>query len=205
MNNLHWPYIRAKLREAVLILPHFFKNPVQGMRTLPEWEWPTILILQAIWAAACAVVANLIDRDLLGIFTGLILAPIANVLLVAIGAGFFFYTFMFFFDREIPYRQLYVTLLFAAIPVQIVSVVAGLLPPIFLAGAAGMLMLLFVAFVDRFHLDRKKTRALLGGLMALYAVFWGVQLAKSSSKRQNLRQIATPESMDTLERELKGN
>lgn len=204
MTHINWEIIRAKLREAVLVLPHFFKNPPQGMRTLPDWEWPTILILQAAFAAACGILANLVDRDLIGMVTALVISPVSSLLMLAVGAGFFYYTFMFFFNREIPFRQICVTMVFAAIPVHIVMIVAGIVPPILLIGAAAMMLLLFVAFVERFHLDRKKVRGLLGGLFALYLVFWGVQLAKTTTKHKNLRQIATPESMDTLENELRG-
>src|SRR6185312_15116339 len=103
MRNFDWPLIKAKLREAILVLPHFFKNPVQGMRTLPHWEWPETLILQALFAAACALIGSAIERDLLGMVTGVVLAPIAYMLMITIGAGFFYYIFKFSFQREIPY------------------------------------------------------------------------------------------------------
>jgi hypothetical protein len=202
MTNINWPIIRAKLKEAVLALPHFFKNPVQGMRMLPEWDWPTMVILQGAFAAACGVLAALIDRNIIGMFTGIIIAPIVNILLVGIGAGFFFYVFMFYFKREIPYRQVYLHVLFAAIPIQIVTVVATRLPPIYLVGAAATLLLLFVAFIDVFQMERKKTRNLLGALMVIYTIFWAVQLVRISSKHQSLRMKATPESLDILEKEM---
>ncbi len=202
MMSINWPIIRAKLKEAVLVLPHFFKNPVQGMRMLPEWDWPTMLILQGAFAAACAVIANLVERNFLGMITGIVIAPIVNYLFVAIGAGFFFYVFMFYFKREIPYRQVYLHVLFAALPIQIVTVVAAFLPPIFLIGAAATLFLLFVAFVEVFQMDRRKVRNLLGAMMIIYTVFWAAQLVRTSSKHQSLRMKATPESLDILEKEL---
>jgi hypothetical protein len=202
MMNINWPIIRAKLKEAILVLPHFFKNPVQGMRMLPEWDWPTLLILQAAFAAACSVVQNILERDIIGMFTGLIIAPLAHILMIAIGSGFFFYTFMFFFKREIPFRQIYIHLVFASIPVQIVMIVAGLVPPIVLLGAAGTFLLMYIAFVDVFQMERQKTKKMLIGLMALYTIFWATQLVTYTSKHKTLRQKATPESLDILEKEL---
>jgi hypothetical protein len=201
MMNINWPSIRAKLREAILILPHFFKNPVQGMRTLPDWDWPTILILQGAFSAACALLANLVERDIFGMITGLVIAPVANYLMVSIGAGLFFYTFMFFFQREVPYRQIYVHLIFAAIPVQVVMIVAGYMPPILLLGAAAMMMLLYVGFTENFHLDRPKLKKLLLGLICLYALFWAVQIVRITSKQKGMRLKATPETLDILEKE----
>ncbi|NJM10453.1 MAG: hypothetical protein HC883_06295, partial [Bdellovibrionaceae bacterium] len=87
MPNINWTLIREKLKKAVLTLPHFFKNPVQGMRTLPDWDWPTMLLLQGAFAAACAVIANVLDRDIVGIVTGLVIAPISSIVVVAVITG----------------------------------------------------------------------------------------------------------------------
>lgn len=172
------------------------------MRTVPEWDWPTLLILQGAFAAACAIIANLVSRDIIGMFIGLVMGPVFSYLMVAVGAGFFFYTFQFFFKREIPYRQVYTHLVFATIPLLIVIMVAPILPPIMLIGTAGTLMLLYVAFVDVFQMERVKTKKLLIGLMVIYTVFWTSQLVQTTTKHKTLRQKATPESLDILQKEL---
>ncbi len=202
MIHFNWPILRAKLKEAIFVLPQFFKNPVQGMRNLPSWDWPTVLVLQGAFAAVCSTLSNILERDIIGVFIGLLIAPLANYLLLAIGTGFFFYTFMFFFKREVPYRQIYLHMLFASIPAQIALIIANLIPPVFLIGAAAMLMLLYVSFVDVFYMDRAKAKRLLIGLMVIYAVFWATQLIRSSAKHERMRLKATPESLDILQKEL---
>jgi hypothetical protein len=202
MNHLHWPTIKAKVREAILVLPHFFKNPVQGMRALPQWEWPETLILQALFAASCAVLGKLIERDFIGLLLSLVIAPIAFILCVAIGTGFFYYVFKFFFAREVPFRQIYMHVLFAAIPTLIVSIIASLIPPIMLLGVVGTMILLGVGFVANFQLPARKVRNMLLGLLALYTVFWVISLVGTSTKQKSIRVRATPESLDILEKEL---
>ena len=172
------------------------------MRTLPAWDWPTILILQAAFAAGCAVLANAVARNWLGMFTAIVIGPVTQLLVISICAGFFYYTFMFFFSREVPYRQVYLTLIFAAIPAVIVSI----LTPIFLAaplvGGAASLGLLYVGFVDNFYLDRTKIRKLLFGLMLVYIVCWAYQMIGTTNRHERMREKATPESLDILEKEL---
>lgn len=202
MRNINWDLLRAKLKEAIFVLPHFFKNPVQGMRNLPDWDWPTMLVLEAAFAAICGVISNLLERNILGMITGLIIAPLAHLIVMAIATGFFYYTFMFFFKREIPYRQIFLTLMFAAIPLQILNVAVHLIPPLVLVGLAASMFLLFVAFVDNFHLDRAKVSKMLVGILAIYAIFWAIQLVRVTSKHERLRMKATPESLDILEKEL---
>ncbi len=202
MRNINWTAIKAKLREAVLTLPHFFKNPVEGMRTLPDWEWPETLILQAIFASCVAFVSNLLDRDFLGAMTGLFIAPVSFILLTGIGSGFFYYLFKFYFHRDIEYRRIYINLLFAAIPALIVSIVAFMLPPIMLVGAVACALLLYVGFVSNFQLPQRKLRDLLIGMLIVYALFWVVMLIGNTSKHKTMRMKATPESLDILEKEL---
>lgn len=202
MNTINWTLIRARLKEAILVLPHFFRNPVQGMRTLPAWDWPTILILQSAFAAICTMLAQAVARSIFGVITGLIVGPIVQLSIVAIGAGFFYYVFFFWFRREIPYRQIYITLVFAAIPAMIVNILHPLLAPAPILGVIASMALLFVGFVDNFYLDRVKIRNLLAALTIIYAACWAVQMVGTTkaTKRQHMR--ATPESLDILEKEL---
>lgn len=203
MRNIDWVHLRARLKEGILVLPHFFKNPVQGMRTLPDWDWPTMLVLQGAFAAACAVIGNLLERDIIGMFTGIILAPLASIVVLAVGTGFFYYTFMFFFRREIPFRQIYLHLIFAAIPSQLTAVAATVVPPIILIGVAASMYLLFVGFTDNFHLEREKVKKLVIALGVIYGIFWAAQFVSYSNKHDRMRLKATPESLDILEKELK--
>jgi hypothetical protein len=201
-STLSWPIIKARLKEAVLVLPHFGRNPVQFMRNLPPWEWPEMLILQAIFAAACAVLTSAVARNFLGVITGIVVGPVTQLLIVSISAGFFFYLFMFYFHREVPYRQIYIHLMFAAIPAMLCNILAPVIPPATLIGIVGTAMLLFVGFVSNFHLDRMKVRNILGGLVLIYIVCWAVQMVTFSNKHERLREKATPESLDILEKEL---
>ncbi len=200
--KIDWADIKARLREAVLILPNFFKNPVQGMRNLPHWDWPTMLILQGILAAVTTVLAQVIGRDYIGAVVGIVIAPITSYLILFIGSGFFYYLFMFFFQREIPYRQIYTHLLFASVPAALVSILTSFVPPVILLGLIATCLLLYVGFVDNFHLDRRKVRNVLIGLMIGYIVFWIFQIIRMTSRHDSMRLKATPESLDILEKEL---
>ncbi len=203
MKDINWESIKVKVREAIFVLPHFFRNPIEVMRNLPDWEWPEILILQALFAAATSVIANIIARDIFGVIFGIVIAPITLLLISVIASGFFFYVFKFAFDRNLDFRKIYVHILFASIPTMIVSTVAAIIPPIMLVGALASALLLFTGFVSNFQIPQKKLRNLLLGMLAIYALYWCFLLFNGTAKHKSLRQKATPESLDILERELK--
>ena len=203
MSKFNWEYIKQTLREDLVVLPHFFRNPIQGMRHLPPWQWPTILILQGGFALVCSVIANLIVRDFFALLTGIVVVPIMNYMMVAVVSGFFYYFAKFRFHREVPFRAVYLNVLFASIPLVILTTVTSLVPPLVLVGCAAGLLLLFVGFVDNFQFPARPLRNLFLVIMTVYAAYWGFQQVSMSSKHKTLQKRASPESLDILEKEMK--
>lgn len=200
--GINWAHYKQKLREDVVVLPHFFKNPVNGMRNLPHWEWPTILILQGAFAAGCSIVGNFIERDYFGLITGIIVAPLTSIIMGGIITGFFHYAFLFYAKRELSFRAIYLNVLFASIPLLVVNMVVYLVPPIILVGLAASLILAYVGFVDTFGVPRTPLKRLFIGIFVVFTAYWGFQQLQTTHKHKTLRQKATPESLDILEKEL---
>lgn len=202
MSMYNWVDIKAKLKEAILALPHFFKNPVQGMKQIPNWEWPETLILQGAFALACGEMKNVIERDVIGFFTDIVLSPLAAYVVTAIAAGVFYYLLRFFFQREADYRTIYLHIVFAGIPAQISYIVTKFFPPVNLLGLAVAIYLLHVGLVFRFQIDGQKLKKIFLGVFALFVIWWGFQIYTVNFRRESLRQKALPESLDILEKEL---
>lgn len=202
MSKFNWQDIKFKLKEAIFALPHFFKNPVQGMRELPHWDWPTLLILQMAFALFCGELKNMIERDIIGFFTDIVISPLAAVAVTAIISGWFYYGIKFVFGREVSFHSLYTHVVFAGIPAQISYIVTKHFPPVNILGLAVSVYLLHVGFVHNYQLDKGKLKKLFIGLMVLFTTWWAVQFVSMNVRRDSLRQKATPESLDILEKEL---
>lgn len=202
LEKVDWLQLRAKIREALLTLPHFIKNPIEGMKTLPHWEWAETLILHAGFAAICGVLKSLVERNFLGVIFSVVLAPISAILSTMIFAGLFYYIFYFFFQRQLPFLRVYMVVLFASIPVLIVNTITSFLPPISLLGVVASSILLYVGLIEEFKLPREKVKKLIGAMLLIYIIIWVVQLIDTSTRHQIFRMKATPESLDILEKEL---
>ncbi len=203
--HIDWDRLKLQLKEAALTLPNFFKNPVQGMRSLPDWQWSEILILQAIFVISCSTLANLLQRDLLGLITGIFISPLTALVFSTVGTAFFFYLFKFASHRDLSFRLIYMHLLFASIPLMVVTVIAHLLPPAMIIGAIASAALLYIGFVANFKLPEKHVRNVIAALLAIYTVYWLLVLINNTRSHKSMRLRATPESLDILERELKSN
>lgn len=196
------PY-RAKLNEAIATLLRFLKNPVQGMRTLPNWDWVVLGCFHAAIAAACGLVSGLITLRISKVISGLIIFPISTTILLLIISGFFYYTFLFVFHKEISFRKLATVVVFANLPNLFLSVGVGYIPPLSLVGMGVSAALLVVGLVEVSHVDRKNITKLVGGLFALYCIFWIYGAISNSQEKRSIKDMATPESLDILEKEMR--
>jgi hypothetical protein len=201
--SFDWNRFRSSVEQAFRTLPHFLKNPIEGMKNLPDWDWPTLITLQAAFAAACGMMMQLVQHHIIAAILAFIIDPIVGNVVNLILSGFFFYTFMFFFKRHIPFRTIYTHLLFASIPVFLVTILSPFVPLVGLVGLGAACILLILGFSYNFQLPIYKVRNLIIGIFLLYAFMMAFQLVSLRGGKENLRIRATPESLDILEKELK--
>lgn len=202
---MSYQHFKEVFLQALLALPRFLKNPIQGMKDLPDWEWPILLALQALLGLVCGLLAAFLSRSLPLIITSVIIAPISTVAVNLILSGFFYYTFLFLFRSEIPFRAIVTHMLFASIPVLLCNVISPVIPFIGIIGVAASAFLLYVGFRENLRLDEKKLQVLLGGLVGIYLLSFAFQMIRFHQPDQNLKIRATPESLDILEQELKSD
>ncbi|MEK6556261.1 MAG: YIP1 family protein, partial [Bdellovibrionota bacterium] len=165
------PY-KAQALECARVLLQFLKNPVLGMRQLPTWDWPTLILFHTALAATFGFLGGLISLRFGRVFSGLIIYPISTLFIVAIISGFFYYTFLFIYHRELDFKKLVTLVVFAHLPNTFLSIFAYHLPPIILMGVAASGMLLIVGLTELSQIDRKKIIQLVGGIVTLYVAFW---------------------------------
>lgn len=201
--SFDWARYRLSLQQAFNTLPHFLKNPIEGMRHLPDWDWPTLITLQGAFAVVCGVISDVITRHFLTAILSVFVAPVVATAVNLILSGVFFYTFLFFFGRHVDYRKIFTHLLFASIPLLLSSILTPFVPLVQLIGIGASGLLLIVGFSHNFEFPIKKVRNLIFGLFTAYAILMVAQLLSTRGNRENLRLRATPESLDILEKELK--
>lgn len=193
--------IQAEITLKVLF--QFIKNPIEGMRHLPQWEWPILLTFQAAMAAVAGAGAGFVAKSISGVFTGLIFVPVSNALISSVVAGFFFYTFMFVFNQPVNFLRMYTHVVFAQIPALAIYCLTPLLPPLVLLGPAAAGLLLIVGFTDNFGLERKKATKFIGTVFAIFCILWILNSINYRRQIESFSDKVTPESMDKLEEEMK--
>jgi hypothetical protein len=201
--SFDWARYRLSLHQALSTFPHFLRNPIEGMKHLPDWDWPTLLTLQGAFATLCGFTADIITRHFLTAILSFIISPIVAVVVNFILSGFFYYTFMFFFGKHVEFRRIFTQLLFASIPLLLSTLLVPFVPLFQLVGVAAAGLLLIVGFSHNFEFPIKKVRNLISLLFVVYALMLVAQTISTRGGKESLRLRATPESLDILEKELK--
>lgn len=195
------PYKKQAI-ECFHTLVGFLKNPVEGIKNLPNWDWPTLVAFHLALSAACGLMGGILSIRLGRIFSGLIVFPLSSLFIAALLTGFFYYTLLFVFHRETDFKKLATLVIFANIPFLFLSIFDYYLTPIVVFAILASGMLLIVGLTELTQLPRRKITQWIGGMMAIYVAFWIYGAISSSYEGRATKDLATPESLDILEEEL---
>ena len=198
-----WQKYRLHLKEILLFLPHYFRSPVQSMRSLPNWEWTTILLLHGLFGALVGLVSGVLKANLLSVLFNPIISAVSALLIGILGAAFLFYFSLFYLNRKLDLQRLYVLVALASLPMLSLRVLSFIGSPINLIGFFVTCLLTVVGLVENFAIERKIAIRLMGGVFALFFVFWVAGVVVGSRSSVDRKESIKPESMDQLQREMK--
>ena len=204
-SKIDWQAFQSRTKEVLHFLLEYFKNPIIGIRQTPEWDWPTVIIVQGALSSICGLLSGVVAQSVSGALLGFLFFPITSVVTHFVVSGFFYYTFLFFYKNQVAFRQLYIVTVLANLPFIVLTILSPLLRPVTLVGLAVTGLLLLVGFVENFQLPKRSLARFLLVLYAIYVIMWVVSTLNLSKKETAFRKMATPESLDILEKELRGD
>lgn len=167
-----------KTIEVSKVLLDYLKNPIEGIKFIPDWGYRTLLFVLLSVAMISGLTTGLIGLSFLKILNGLIVLPVMACLMITVGTIFFYYSFQIFFNSTVPIKKLVTLLIFANIPFFIFQIVSDFIPPITLIGLAFTSFLLIVGFVEHFSFAKVKVMRLVGAVyvvIALYGIYHTVK------------------------------
>jgi hypothetical protein len=195
--------ISARVRELLSFLPTFFKNPVETIKHVPSWDWPTVVILEVFVAAITAVLGGIVGRNFLAMLGGLFVGPIMGLLLSFITAGILYYAVLFAMKTEIEYRKVFIVVVLSKLLPHCVEVFAPLSrAPVHFAAIVLTAVFINLGLVYNFMLEKKKTFQIVGALTAMALLMWAYTTVVDVTTKNIKVQDYTPESLDQIHKEL---
>lgn len=181
----------------------FAKNPVQGMKNLPEWNLSVAIITQLSIAALSGIISGILLGKLSKILNGFIALPISTLFFTTLISMSFFYLFKFFYKREIPFKKIFLIIIWASWPWLIFSPLMDIVEPLRILGLCASGLLLIIGMHEHTQLGKYQLSRLVFGAIIIYTLFWLIQIFQMNETKRDYRRMATPESLDILEKEFK--
>lgn len=195
--------ISARLRELLTFLPTFFKNPIEGIKRVPSWDWPTVIILETFVAAITSALGGIVARHFLAVLGGIFVGPIMGLLISFISAGILYYAVLFIMKTELEYKKVFIVVVLAKLPAHFLEILAPFArAPVHFFAIVLTASFLITGLVYNFMLEKKKTFQIVGGLTVIALIMWAYSTVVDVTTKNIKVQDYTPESLDQIHKEL---
>lgn len=194
------PY-RDQIKQLLDFLFHYIRNPIQTIKNVPDWPWPQLLICFVAIAAITGTVAGILSLRFSEIIFGLILFPISSLIGGALLSGFYYYTFMFVFQKQTAFKTLFTIVTLSLIPFFALYTLSKFVPLLQLVGFAVSGLLMIVGLTESTQIDRKKIIKLVAGLYLVYALMTIINMINWERENKSYKDIVTPDSVELLKKE----
>lgn len=151
---------------------HYLRNPIEGIKSLPEWSWGSLVICMVGLSMASGVISGFIPPSFFRIVGGLVLSPVVGVASGMVGSLLIYYYFQVFEKRTCSLRKIFTLILFANIPFFVFQTISEIIPPITLLGFAFAAMLLAVGLTENFKMEKRRAVRLAAILFCVIFVLW---------------------------------
>lgn len=195
------PQLRNELRDLLRFLLKFAKNPVEAIRSSPDWTWPATVSLQVGISLIAGALSGVLSKSFLNFVAGLFILPLMSLLFAVLISFFIVSFFAFFMSRTLDRRRVFAIVVIANIPHLLMQIFSGFVPPLGLIGFAATCFLLVVGINEHFQIPRPILNRLAFGLFITYFIFWGIYQYQASQQAQRFE--LAPKALDDLEREVK--
>ncbi len=160
------------LKALVSGLVEFVKNPVQRIKTLPDWNWESVFTVQVLLALASGVLSGLIKLNFYRVLYGILLMPVVTTITALLLALFIYYYFQFFENRSESYRKIFIFVILASIPFYLFQILSEYFAPISLIGFGFTSLLGIIGLVENFQVEKKRAYILVGSLFIIVLLAW---------------------------------
>jgi len=161
-----------EVKELVEYIIEFVKHPVEKIKSLPDWNWPSLLMLHLVLSVISGVLAGLLKFNLYRIGFGLFLMPIVAMTTALLLAMFLYYYLQFFEHKTESFRKIFTLVVLSSIPFYFFQVVSEYFSFISIIGFAMTSLLGMVGLCENFGVHRKRASIVAGTLFVLVFLTW---------------------------------
>jgi hypothetical protein len=160
------------VKELMEYLIEFVKNPVEKIKTLPDWNWGSLFLLHLVLSVISGVLAGALKINLLRVAAGLFIMPVVATTTALLMAMFLYYYFQFFEKRTESFRKLFTLVVLSSIPFYFFQIVSEYFSFISVIGFAMTSLLGMVGLCENFKVEKQRASIVAGFLFVLVFLTW---------------------------------
>lgn len=203
IDQFNWEEFKARAFETFTFLKHFLKNPIEGIKRVPNWDWSTIIVFEILVGGATGIMNGIVSKSLLRLFGSIVISPIYGVVLGLAVAGLIYYAVMFLIQTQLEYKRVFIVVCIALVPGQILNILSPVFEPIGLISLGISCLMLIVGLAENFMLEKKRIAKIVITIAAVVALFWIFSFLQSSPLKKHVsKEDFTRESLSQLQKEL---
>lgn len=153
-------------------LIEFVKHPIQKISELPDWNWPSLLVVHIVLSIVSGVLAGLLKLNFYRVAFGLLLMPLVSTVSVLLMSLFLYYYFQFFENRIENFRKIFTLVVLSSIPFYLFQIISEYFSAISLIGFAFASLLSIVGLCDNFRVEKKRAYQLVGLIFGIVVIAW---------------------------------
>lgn len=158
--------------DVARFLADFVRSPIQIIKKLPPFDWVQVLLLQTIVASISGFSAGALSGSLLSMFGNILFYPISSILLHSLGAIVLQFLLKHSQNLDLNFLSLYFLLVVVNIPAFALRVLTGLGMPVAPISLAVSMMLLTVALVEVYKLEKNKVLKWMAIFYTGFIIVW---------------------------------
>lgn len=160
------------IKVLIKYLIEFVKRPVEKISHLPEWNWPSLFVVQVVLAIISGSLAGLIKLNFYRVAFGFFLMPIVSTTAALLLSLFLYYYFQFFEQRIESYKKIFTLVILSSIPFYLFQILSEYVSAITLIGFTFTSLLGVVGLCDNFQINKKRAYQIVGLLLILVLATW---------------------------------
>ena len=166
--------VKALLLEIFRFLPRFIMSPQETLNDLPRWEWPIILLLQAVMGIVTGALAGLVILEPLHVIGNGILFPIQYVLMSLLGYGILHLIVQPLLQVQMTRRETYLLVTLLLLPLMMFRILSLTVIPVEVFGFAMALWLFDQTLQSRYRAPQAQVRKVTLSLGAALLGTWAL-------------------------------
>lgn len=194
--------LKNRLKEIAYFLPKYLRNPIEGIKKVPAWDWQTVVMLAILMSAASSVLSGFVSRSLLSIFFGFIVGPIMGLTINFLVASVIYCACLILLKAELDFRKIFTIIVLSIVPSQVLGILSPVFWPVIFLCIILSAVLLIVGLVENFMLDKRRIIQIVGSMTLVVLLFWSFTVFRDFSIKRSKPLDYTSESLEQIRKEL---